>query len=832
MNKNLFHLAFITGAVAVIWVGFGFIDASVLAMAMTALIFFVYLAGAVELHRFRQATASLTTALGAIPEDTPDLNRILSGVHASLQHPVRLRIEGERASLPGPAMAPYLVGLLVMLGMLGTFLGMVVTLKGAVFTLEKTADLETMRSALAVPVKGLGLAFGTSVAGVAASAALGLMSAVCRRERMQAGQLLDTKAATVLSGFSHARQREQTFRALQLQSEALPQVVDKLQAMMLQIESMSGQLNKSLLANQEQFHSGASETYTALAQSVDKSLRESLASSAQVAGDSIRPVFEAAMQGIAQEAKSMHERTAYTVQQQLDGLAERFSAATASVAQTWTAALDSQKQANQNLATDMGRSLEAFSTSFDQRAGTLVATVGDAYTSLQAGHAANDAQRQQAWTQSLEAMAATLARDLQESGAQVLAQQKEICTAVTQAVSELADQAQAGAGKSLAETARLVGSAEDLMQSRITAEAQWLTQHSDRMDQLASLLQSELGALRTQETAHDAQRQQAWTQSLEAMATTLTSELKESGAQLLSQQQEICTAVTHAVRELADQAQAGAGKSLDETARLVTTAEDLMRSRIASEAQWLDQHRERMDQLAGMLQTELGALRTQEAERGDAAVAHLGELQAAVTTHLATLGTALEDPITRLIETAAEAPRAAAEVIGQLRQEISHSVARDNALLEERTRIMETLNGLLDAINHASHEQRAVIDSLVASSSVKLEEASAGFSANVAGESGKLAEIAANVTSSAVDVASLADAFGVAVQSFNEANEKLASNLDRIEVALDKSMTRSDGQLAYYVAQAREIIDLSMSSQKEIVEELRQLPALQASGGR
>ena len=719
MNKHLFNIAFVTGAFAVIWVGVGFVDSSTLAMAMTGLIFAVYLAGAVELHRFRQATASLTMALGAITEDLPDLNRFLSGLDGSLQHPVRLRIEGERAGLPGPSLTPYLVGLLVMLGMLGTFLGMVVTLKGAVFTLEKSADLETMRSALAVPVKGLGLAFGTSVAGVAASAVLGLMSALCRRERLQAGQLLDAKAATVLSGFSHARQREQTFRALQSQSEALPQVVDKLQAMMLQIEAMSGQLNQRLLANQEQFHSSASETYTALARSVDNSLRESLADSAQAAGASIKPIFEATMLGIAQETTAMHERTAAAVQQQLDGLADRFSVATASVAQTWSAALDSQKQANRSLTTEMGRSLEAFSASFDQRAGAMVAQVGEAHATLQAGQAAQDAQRQQAWTQSLEAIAATLTR-----------------------------------------------------------------------------------------------------------------ELRDSGAQVLTQQREICSVVTHAVQELADQAQAGAGAARAETSRLIATAEDLMRSRIAAEAQWLDQHRERTDQLAGMLHAELGALRDQEAARGAAAVAQLGELQAAVTTHLTTLGTALEAPITRLIETAAEAPRAAAEVIGQMRQEISHSVARDNALLEERGRIMETLNALLDVINHASHEQRAVIDALVASSSVKLDAAGIAFSADIASESHKLAEIAARVTTSAVDVASLADTFGVAVQSFNAANEKLASNLDRIELALDKSMTRSDGQLAYYVAQAREIIDLSMSSQKEIIDELRQLPAMLADEGK
>ena len=832
MNKHLFNLAFVTGAFAVIWVGFGFIDSSTLAVAMTALIFAVYLAGAVELYRFRKATASLTTTLGAIPEDLPDLNRFLSGLEGSLQHPVRLRIEGERAGLPGPSLTPYLVGLLVMLGMLGTFLGMVVTLKGAVFTLEKTADLETMRSALAVPVKGLGLAFGTSVAGVAASAVLGLMSALCRHERMQAGQLLDAKAATVLSGFSHARQREQTFRALQLQSEALPQVVDKLQAMMLQIEAMSGQLNQRVLANQEQFHSGASETYTELARSVEKSLRESLAGSAQAAGENIKPIFEAAMHGIALEAKAMHERTAGSVQQQLDGLADRFSVATDSVAQTWNAALDSQQHANRSLATDMGRSLEAFSASFDERAGALVATVGDAYTGLQAGQAAHDAQRQKAWTQSLEAMAATLTRELQESGAQVLTQQREICTAVTHAVREIADQADRF-GVATASVAQTWDAALDSQQhanrSLATDMGRSLEAFSASFDQRAGALVTTVGdaytGLQAGQAEQDTQRQQAWTQSLEAVATTLTRELQESGAQVLTQQREICTAVTHAVRELADLAQAGAGKSLSETTRLITTAEDLMRSRIAAEAQWLDQHGERMEQLAAMLQAELGALRTQEAARGDAAVAHLGDLQAAVTTHLTTLGTALEAPITRLIETAAEAPRAAAEVIGQMRQEISHSVARDNALLEERSRIMETLNALLDVINHASHEQRAVIDALVASSSVKLDAASTAFAADIASEAGKLSEISASVTTSAVDVASLADAFGVAVQSFNAANEKLASNLDRIEVALDKSMTRSDGQLAYYVAQAREIIDLSMSSQKTIIEELRQLPA-------
>jgi hypothetical protein len=286
--------------------------------------------------------------------------------------------------------------------------------------------------------------------------------------------------------------------------------------------------------------------------------------------------------------------------------------------------------------------------------------------------------------------------------------------------------------------------------------------------------------------------------------------------------------LTSTVQDITDHAQAGAGATLAETTRLIAGADELLRARIASETQWAELHRERMDQLTGLLRTELGALRDDEAARGNAAVERLAQLQAALASHLTTLGTALEEPITRLIHTASEAPRAAAEVIGKLRQEVSSSAARDNELLEERSRIMQTLNALLDAINHASIEQRAVIDSLVASSAAALDAASGAFSGNVAAETAKLSDIAAHITSSAVDVSSLSEAFGFAVNSFNEANQKLIGNLERIEGAMDKSMLRSDEQLAYYVAQAREIIDLSMASHKDIVEELRLLPGRQA----
>ena len=654
MNKYFFSAIFVTGAVALLWVAAGFVPTHLLALAVTLVIAAVYGFGALELHRYRQATDSLNLALSAIPEGLSDLGDWLVNLHPSLQSPVRLRIEGERISLPGPALTPYLVGLLVMLGMLGTFLGMVVTLNGAVFALEGTPDLAAIRSAFAAPIKGLGLAFGTSVAGVASSAMLGLLSALSRRERLQAAQHLERKIATQLRGFSLTHQRQQTYLALQLQSQALPAVANQLQALMVQMERMGQQTSERLLSNQEGFHSSVTGVYSELARSVDQSLRDSLSHSAQIAGASLQPVVEAAMAAIAQESRQQHQRVVDSTQAQLDGLCARI----------------------------------------DASANTLLLALKDQQAQLQSTQAEQDSQRLEAWRSSLENMASGLHLEWQHSSAQT----------------------QRNTASMLAQVTQLLGSSEELV-----------------------------------------------------------------------------------------------------------------RARMASEADWSAQQGARMEQLTGVLQSELGALRAAEALRGQAAVERLDLLQTAVADHLTTLGQALEDPITRLIHTASEAPRAAAEVIGQLRQEITHSVARDNALLEERSRIMQTLNTLLEGITHASQEQRVVIDALVADSAISLNQAGEQFAAKVDSESAKLADVAVQVSASAVEVSTLGESFGFAVRSFQEGNEKLMAHLQRIEGALDKAMVRSDEQLAYYVAQAREVIDLSTMSQKEIVEALRQIGSPQAS---
>jgi len=644
MKKHAFHLAFALGLLALLWVAASVARTHLLVLVMTAVIALVYLLGLLELQRFRRTTAELQQALDAVPAELSDLHGWLQQVPQALREAVRLRVEGERSALPGPAFTPYLVGLLVMLGMLGTFLGMVVTLNGAVFALEGSNSVQGMRAAFSEPVRGLGLAFGTSVAGVATSAMLGLMASLSRRERALAALQLDGLIGQQLRRFSLAHQRQETLRALQQQSQALPLVTQQLQDLMAQMarhsQHLSEQLSAQLTRQQDTFHREVRGSYTELARSVDETLRQTLGQSLQMASESIRPVVQATLADMAEQGRAQHERMVEHTTGQLQSL----------VQQTQHSLLAHEQQ-------------------------------------LQS--------RGQAW----------------------LAQLQQV-----------------------------------------------QTEHS------------------TAQHTQDSQRQQAWQERLEQLGQTLQQQWQTATQAQLSQQAQV--------------------------------AEQLQRTAAAIDAQ--------AQQMGQALHAELGALREQEAQRAQAAVQALADLQAAVTTHLSTLGTALEAPITRLIDTASQAPQAAAEVIAQLRQEMSQSMARDNALLDERTRILETLNTLLEAINHASREQRNVIDALVASSQQTLADASAQFQERLAQDSGQLAEVATELRASAVDVASLGEAMGQAVRSFGDSNTQLLAQLQGIEAALGQSLARSDEQLAYYVAQARELIDLSIGSQKEVLDALQQ----------
>ena len=694
MFKNLLHLAvFAIGLIAVCWIGAGYVGSNPLGAAVAGLIGACYLAGAMELYRYRQATATLTRAVTDLSATPSSLSDWLRDLHPSVRNAARLRIEGERVAMPVPALTPYLVGLLVLLGMLGTLLGMMATLRGTGIALESATDLQAMRGSLAAPVKGLGFAFGTSIAGVASSAMLGLLSALCRRERLQAVQLLDAQAASSLRVYSKHHQREQAFKLLQQQTELMPTLVDRLQAMMTAIEQQSIDASERQLASHEAFHTRTEATYTRLASSVEASLKDSVAESARAASAALQPIMASTMEGIARETSTLHDQVTQAVQQQLSALSAGFETTTTTVAGLWNEALAEHRRTNETLSLDLRNTLDQFSATFEQRSTGLLQNV-TAQLDATAGSMA------QAWTQTLSQQQAAndvLAARNQQAWAEAATNFEQHATSLVRTVNQ---------------------------------------SHADLQSTLAS---------------RDEERLSTWTQTLGAMGATLGQQWQQAGQQAADQQREICDTLARTAGDISAQTQTHASETIAE--------------------------------------------------------------------------------ISRLVQAASEAPKAAAEVVAELRQKLSESMVRDTAMLEERSRLLATLETLLDAVNHASTEQREAVDALVVTSADLLERVSTRFTDHVEAETGKLGAVAAQLTSSAVEVASLGDAFGSAVQSFGQSNEALMERLEHIASALDKSVVRSDEQLAYYVAQAREVIDLSMLSQKQIIEDMQQLASQHAPAG-
>jgi len=686
-------VVFLAGLAVVGWVATSYVGTNGLALAVTLLIGAFYLAGALEVLRSRQATAALARAVAGLEAPPASLPAWLECLPEGLRNAVRLRIEGARTALPGPALAPYVVGLLVLLGMLGTFLGMVATLRGTGAALESAADLQAIRASLAAPVRGLGFAFGTSVAGVATSAMLGLLSALARRARIEAGQLLDARIATTLRPYTPAQQRTDTFMLLQRQADAMPAMVERLQAMMDALERRSEALDQRLLAGHEAFHAKADAAYARLAGTIEASLRENAAAGARAAGAAIQPAVEATMASLAREAAALREGVAGSAQQQLEALTSRVEASAATTAELWQAALADHRRASETLAERLQDTLGGFAETFAQRTDGLIEQISGRLDTT-------TGRVEETWN-------AALARQ-EQAGRRLADDHRQAMRAAAEAFAQ-----QAAA----------------LLRSLDQSHA----------DQRAALAQQ------------DAQRLQAWAGSLNEMAGTLRQEWQQAGSDAAQRQRQICDALAQAAADISAQTQAHAQGTLAEIATLV--------------------------------------------------------------------------------QAAAEAPRAAAEITTELRRKLADSMARDNAMLEERNRLLETLETLLGAINHVSNDQRAAVEALVAASADLVERVGAQLTGQIEAETGKLATVSAQVTGSAVEVASLGEAFGAAVQQFSQANAELMQRLERVETALDKSLARSDEQLAYYVAQAKEVVDLSLASQKQIVEDLQQLAGQRAAAG-
>lgn len=832
MHKSLYVIAFLVGLAVTAWVGVGFIGTSPIALSVTLLIAAVFIAGSLEVRRHRAATAGLAAALAGLPTGADDVEAWLARLPAALRPAVQQRLLlGERVALPGMALAPYLVGLLVMLGMLGTFLGMVMTFQGAVFALEGSTDLQAVRSALAAPIRGLGFSFGTSVAGVATSALLGLMVAAARRERAHGVRRLEAEIAEgALRAHSPQRRRDDALLALQRQGRALPEVAERLQVLIERIEQRSQQLDEQLLARQADFLRQAGERHDALARTLHDGLGEGLRGAAEAASATVRPLVQEAMHALMAGGERVHAQLAQVLQAQLQDLVRQWEAVGAEVAARWEAAQARHAQALAAWDGQVREALQAQAQRFEDGSARWLQATQAALGEAEARQQRQAEAARQAWARTLGEQAEALRAQWQAAGAELREGQQAVLQQLQAAVAEVAETSARQAAHVGEEVQRLVAGAEGLLQGvraqvdEARAVLQGVTQHVDtatagwlRATQ-AALAEAQVQQQRQAEVA-----QQVWARTLGELAESLRAQWQATGAELHEGQR----AVLQRLQEVSDGVAAAATRQAagieDTLGRMAARTDALLAARAETEAHWREEHARRLDELAHQWREHLQALRDDEAARADAAVQRLAHLESTAAAQLAALGQALEAPLARLVATASEAPRAAAEVIARLREEMSTLAERDNAALAERERLMARLDTLLGGVREATESQRAAVEQLVGSAAQVFEQIGRRFAETVGTQAERAERLGARMDAAVADLAALGESLRTSVAEFGAANTRLADGLARVEQAIAESLARSDEQLAYYVAQAREVIDLSITAQQGVLEDLREL---------
>jgi len=821
------------------------------ALAMTLLIAAFFAVGVWELTAFRRASRELGAAL--------DGDDFMARVPATLRAAVQQRLDGLRVALPGLSLAPALAGLLVLLGMLGTFIGLVITLSSTASALGASADLAALRTALGAPVQGLGLAFSASVAGVTGSAMLGLMVALARRERAAVVAQLDAALLGQLRPLTAAHRREVEQAAAQV--AAVEAARSNQLELVDQLKQFARQVADQLAAQNDRFHSETSKSYEKLAASVDATLRTSLTDAARLAGAAIQPAAEAAMAGIAREAAALHERVGAQVGEQLTALTQRFEAGVAQIAQQGEAAaraqgegLAAQREAALQLLADTGAATQQAVDRLGQRwaaeAQALLAAQAEAdaarATALQGQIAAlaeqraaaqqtlaDAAERFAAQTQALLDRVADAQARQQAAQAELDAQRRTEAQANAEALSaQRAANEQLLAAQREAAQQLLADSGARAQQALTELSTGFAAQTKDLLDRIAdtqtrhAALQAELDAQRRAEARADAE---ALAQQRAANEALLVAQ-REAAQQLLAASgQRAQDALTELTAGFAAQTQAAVKALADAHTQLQS-------AHAANDA-------ERLTAWRSELQSAGAAQLAQQQRLADGLLQHTRDLvaqtEAQAKTTLSEAGA--------LLQAAGEAPRAAVEVVAALREQLAQSQAQDRAALAERAELMQTVSTLLASLQQAAGEQRAALDALLDGASGRVDALIGGTSSQVeallagtatqleslgqrfteqAGATGQaLSEAATTIAASAAEMASLGEGFGAAVEQFQGANAQLLQHLAALEERLSAAMNRSDEQLGYYVAQAREVIDLCLGSQKQVLDALQNTAA-------
>jgi hypothetical protein len=279
--------------------------AALLVVAMGAAL----VVGLAELLLRTRRALGLSAEIRALPATPSEEDIAAQG--PLLRDLLRARIENATLSR-SESLTPYLVGLLVMLGLLGTLLGLFETLGGAGHALTASSNVDALRSGLSGPMRGLTRSFGCSAAGVSASAMLGLAAAlVKRREASVIGQL-NSYASRALREFSPLRSQANALAQLAAQGSALPQAASALESVAQQLSGLAERweaAHRAAAEAQQKSLEGAlsglraemTKSATAASRELESALSRQLTQMVKTTGDLIAGHLQQTAQTLEQE---------------------------------------------------------------------------------------------------------------------------------------------------------------------------------------------------------------------------------------------------------------------------------------------------------------------------------------------------------------------------------------------------------------------------------------------------------------------------------------------------------------------------------------------------
>jgi len=832
-----------------------------LAFGLVALIGAGLLLGIVELvARSRRAT-KLSREIAALPATPTD--EIVDAASPPLRSALRARIAGSFAPASPPPFAAYLLGLLVMIGLLGTFLGLFESLRGAREALGSSGDVAALRAALGAPMAGLSRAFGSSAAGVSASAMLGLALVAVRRSEATVNAELGAYATGPLSSLTVSRRTLDALEAIARQGASLPVASDAMTRSAAALSDVAREVGAAL----ERTTHTIGEDLRTVAQTMRTELKGAGDASARALADAVAPRLETAVGRVVETTARQAEATitridaasearlaretehAKALRQSLERAVESVSAAQKTEAaalresiareaktllDTMGAARELQAEAEAARATALAAKLDdtasAVATSLRDVVAQIGATLGE--TTAQVGARLDESTR--GFAASLEQAALSTERSFE-------AQRAASADADVERVRRLDDTIAAMTSR-LAESTRSSDARTEVLLDRLEGVARGIETtfretagHVDASfaktaDRLDATFAATAGRVEAAATSTVEQLGVSTRATLEQLSTTVTTTVQQLATSVTATVEQLSTAVTLTSEQLSATTASTADKLASSQGAIVEQLSTAQRTTMEQLSVSAESTSERLAEYLQKLSAIRDELRADDDARSERMIA---ETDVRLAKLAAAVGEALASSLDKVVASAQAAPEAAARVIDEsaarLRAQAESDAARDAALLE----VVARLEGLANALESGSKEQAERVALIEGRLAETYEKTAATWTETIAAQQQSIVdgadktvlavrEATESLQKGGTEIENLAQLFGGSVDRYREASDKWLTGLSTMRAVAERA-AQVDAQdlLAAYLEQTREVFDQTLAFQRQLFAELR-----------